>query len=66
MVGRRARTAHKPSTENLSPAERVARPGPGSRAEWAGLARMARARLHAGQPLTDLDLEAIRRHPDDD
>lgn len=27
----------------------------------AGIARMARARQHAGQPLTDFDLEAIAR-----
>lgn len=28
---------------------------------WAGAARMARARLEAGVPLTDIDHEALRR-----
>lgn len=38
-----------------------ARPTPQTDVEWAGLARMAAARRHAGQPLTPLDLTALTR-----
>lgn len=30
---------------------------------WAGRARMAHARQHAGVPLDSIDEEALRRHP---
>lgn len=31
--------------------------------EWEGAARMALARQHAELPLTDKDVDALRRHP---
>lgn len=31
--------------------------------EWEGAARMALARQHAELPLSDKDVEALRRHP---
>jgi hypothetical protein len=34
-------------------------------AVWAGRARMARARRNTGQPLDDIDRQALARHPDD-
>lgn len=37
------------------------RPGPASPSEWEGLARMAAARRHAGQPLTTIDVKALTR-----
>jgi hypothetical protein len=32
--------------------------------EWEGLARMAAARLYAGEPPAPDDKEALRRHPE--
>ena len=32
---------------------------------WAGRARMARARRSTGQPLDDIDRQALTRHPED-
>ena len=40
-----------------------ARNRPTTREQWQGLARMAKARHAAGLPLSDLDAEALDRHP---